>query len=102
MGSEQLMEVGRRVHNVEKAFNTLHAGFTREDDYPPQRFMIESVKTGPNIGEKLDEEKWSKMLDQYYTVHGWDLRVGWQRAESLNELGLVEVKERLQQEDRLG
>jgi len=102
MGSEQLMEVGRRVHNVEKAFNTLHAGFTREDDYPPQRFMIESVKTGPNIGEKLDAKKWSKMLDQYYTVHGWDLRVGWQRAESLNELGLVEVKERLQQEDRLG
>ena len=100
MDAERLMEIGREVHNVEKAFNTLHAGFARKDDYPPKRFMTESVKVGPNKGERLDEEKWSKMLDQYYLVHGWDPRTGWQRAECLDELGLVEVKQRLQQEKR--
>lgn len=101
LGVEQLLEVGRGVHNVEKAFNTLHAGFTRKDDYPPQRFMIESVKVGPNRGERLDEEKWSEILDKYYLVHGWDPRTGWQRAECVDELGLVEVKRRLRQENKL-
>lgn len=101
MGADQLMEVGRGVHNVEKAFNTLHAGFTRKDDYPPKRFMIEPVKEGPNKGEKLDGQHWSKMLDQYYKVHGWDLRTGWQRADCLDGLGLIKVRKRLQQEKRL-
>jgi len=101
LGGEELMEVGRRVHNVEKAFNTLHAGFTRADDYPPKRFMLEPVKTGPNRGETLDEEKWSRMLDQYYQIHGWDIESGWQTAKCLDELGLTKVKQRLLRADRL-
>ncbi|MEM3501260.1 MAG: aldehyde ferredoxin oxidoreductase family protein [Candidatus Bathyarchaeia archaeon] len=98
---DELMEIGRRVHNVEKAFNTLHAGFTRKDDYPPKRFMVEPVKTGPNRGEKLDEKMWGKMLDEYYRIHGWDVESGWQTAKCLDELGLTEVKQRLSQAGRL-
>ncbi|MBS7622277.1 aldehyde ferredoxin oxidoreductase family protein [Candidatus Bathyarchaeota archaeon] len=98
---EQLINVGLQVHNVEKAFNTLHAGFSRRDDYPPERFMTEPVKSGPNRGEKLDRENWNMMLDQYYTIHGWDPETGWQRSECLDKLGLVEVKQRLRQENKL-
>ena len=41
---EQLMLIGRRVHNIEKAINTLHRGFTREDDLPPRILMEEPVR----------------------------------------------------------
>ncbi|MEM4251642.1 MAG: aldehyde ferredoxin oxidoreductase family protein [Candidatus Bathyarchaeia archaeon] len=98
---EQLMNVGLQVHNVEKAFNTLHAGFSRRDDYPPKRFMTEPVKSGPNRGEKLDTESWNMMLDQYYRIHGWDPETGRQRSECLDKLKLVEVKQRLRQENKL-
>ncbi len=35
----ELMKTGERIHNVEKMFNVYHAGFKREDDFPPQRLM---------------------------------------------------------------
>jgi len=96
-----LMRIGQRVHNVEKAFNTLHAGFKRVDDYPPRRFMLESISSGPNKGASLDEAGWSRMLDEYYRLHGWDTKTGWQTAKGLEELGLVEVKEKLDRNAKL-
>jgi len=101
LNSDELMLIGQRVHNIEKAFNTLHAGFTRAEDYPPKRFMLEPVKEGPNKGERLDENKWGAMLDEYYQIHGWDTKTGWQRAECLDTLGLPEVKNRLSQTNKI-
>jgi aldehyde:ferredoxin oxidoreductase len=60
---EGFMGIGRRVHNLEKAFNTLHGGFTRKDDYPPKRYWKEPVKSGPYKGEHIDHETWERMLD---------------------------------------
>ena len=39
LSDNELMRIGQQVHNVEKAFNTLHADFRREDDFPPLRLM---------------------------------------------------------------
>jgi aldehyde:ferredoxin oxidoreductase len=91
MGGEQLMRIGQQVHNVEKAFNTLHAGFKREDDYPPKRFIEEPIKSGPFKGERIRREKWERMLDEYYELHGWDRKTGWQTEECLKNLELLEV-----------
>jgi aldehyde:ferredoxin oxidoreductase len=35
------------------------------------------------------------MLDQYYTLHGWDPETGLQRRMTLEELGLPEVVEKM-------
>jgi len=96
-----LMEIGRRVHNLEKAFNTLHAGFDRADDYPPKRYMDEPVKTGPHRGARLEKDQWNAMLDEYYELQGWDKKTGWQTEEGLERLGLRDVAERLKQQGRL-
>lgn len=101
MSGEELMQVGRRIHNVEKAFNTLHAGFTREDDYPPDRLFDEPARSGPYEGEALDREKWARMLDRYYCLQGWDVRTGWQTEAGLLELGLHQVAEKLRRHGRL-
>ncbi|MEW6115061.1 MAG: aldehyde ferredoxin oxidoreductase C-terminal domain-containing protein, partial [Thermodesulfobacteriota bacterium] len=53
MGAEDLMLVGQRVRNVERAFNILHAKFGRGDDQPPVRFMTERIPGGPDAGAIL-------------------------------------------------
>lgn len=98
----ELMLIGERIHNVEKAFNVLHAGFDRQADRPPERFVQEPIKSGPARGERLDPESWERMLSEYYAGHGWDVSSGWQRRGQLTEIGLAEVADDLAAADRLG
>lgn len=98
---KELMLAGERIHNVEKAFNVRHAGFCRQDDYPPKRFMEEPVKSGLAEGEFLRREDWDRMLDEYYELHGWEKKTGWQRRDQLKRLGLEEVADDLERAGRL-
>lgn len=99
--SKKLFEIGEKIINIEKAFNTIHGGFNRKDDYPPQRFMDEPVKTGPLAGERLPLDKWNKLLDEYYDFHGWDKETSWQTENILDKLQLTKIKEKLREEGRL-
>jgi len=99
--AEQLFAIGEKIINIEKAFNTINAGFSRKDDYPPQRFIDEPVKTGPLAGERLPLDKWDQMLDEYYEIHGWDKVTGWQTERILEKLRLKEVEEKLRKEGKL-
>ncbi len=101
MSGSDLMEIGRTVRNVEKGFNTLHAGFKRSDDYPPERFFKESIASGPNKDRILSKEGVDHMLDEYYGLHGWDRETGWQTTKCLDELELNEVKEQLRSTKKL-
>jgi aldehyde:ferredoxin oxidoreductase len=99
---DDLMFLGRKVHNIEKAFNTLHAGFGAEDDYPPERFFEEPVKSGPYSGARFTRGEWQSMLEEYYLLHGWDPKTGLQTKGILNELGLGFVLEKLEKAGKLG
>jgi len=72
----ELFEIGEKIGNIEKVFNILHAGFTREDDLPPKKLTEIPVKKGIYKGEILDLKKWNKMLDEYYVLHNWDRKTG--------------------------
>ena len=98
---EGFMGIGRRVHNLEKAFNTLHGGFTRKDDYPPKRYWEEPVKSGPYKGEHIDHETWERMLDEYYSLHGWDAESGLQIRDSLEAVDLKAVADSLEESGKL-
>jgi len=52
-------------------------------------------------GELLDKKRWEGMLDEYYSIHGWDCETGWQTKETLQELELDEVAQRLEKAERL-
>ena len=101
ISEKELMRLGQKTYNLEKAFNTIHAGFTREDDYPPRRYMEEPVNAGPYAGFKCDKEKWDQMLDRLYELHGWDIRTGLQTRSCLEELGLEDVAERVKKTGKL-
>jgi len=101
IGDEELMTAGERIHNLEKAFNMLHAGWTRKDDYPPRRFVKEPVEMpGPLNGECLPEDRWGKMLDEYYDLHGWDKKTSWPTRETFEKLDLGDVADALQKAGR--
>jgi aldehyde:ferredoxin oxidoreductase len=101
MDEDGLMRMGERIHNIEKAFNILHAGFSRRDDDPPQRLMDEPVESGPMKGERLDREKWDQMLDEYYELHGWYKETGWQTRKCLEDLDLQKVADHLEKVERV-
>lgn len=87
MTSEQLLQCGERVYNVEKLFN-LREGFRRESDYPPPRFFEEELPDGPGKGCKLNREEYDKLLDEYYEARGWDMKTGEPTPAKLASLGL--------------
>lgn len=99
---DELLKIGEKIVNIEKAFNTLHAGFSRKDDRPPERLFRSSVSQGPFKGAYLDPEKWETMLNEYYDCHGWDRETGRQTEACLDALELPAfIKGRLKAQNRL-
>jgi len=101
LSKDELLHIGLQTHNLEKSFNTIHAGFDRNDDYPCERYYNEPVKSGPYEGEHIDHEIWDKMLDTIYSLHGWDIGTSWQTRKGLNKIGLNDVADKLKKENRL-
>ena len=95
------MNIAEKAINIQKSFNTIHADFTRQDDYPPSRLLEVPIQSGPFKGSIIDKSKWDKMLDEYYELHGWDRSTGRQTASQLRNLELEEVANRLAGQGRL-
>ncbi|MBW1945372.1 MAG: aldehyde ferredoxin oxidoreductase C-terminal domain-containing protein, partial [Deltaproteobacteria bacterium] len=93
---EDLIRITERQLNLEKAFNLRFTDFDRKDDLPHPRDMYEPVPTGNLAGWKMDEEKYNKLLDEYYDLHGWDRETSFPKRETLMELGLESVADDLQ------
>ncbi|MCL1809628.1 MAG: aldehyde ferredoxin oxidoreductase family protein [Clostridiales bacterium] len=68
---EDMNAVGERVINIARAFNQ-REGFSRKDDTIPGRLVAEALKSGPAAGQKIPQEAFEDMLDQYYGILGWD------------------------------
>jgi len=96
MNGKNLLDLGEKICNIEKAFNTLHAGFTRKDDFPPYKLTEIPISSGEFAGEKLSKVEWGKMLNEYYKSHHWDMKTGLQTRECLAHLRLDEVKDKLE------
>jgi aldehyde:ferredoxin oxidoreductase len=99
---DDLKRKAARMLNVEKAFNILHVGFSREDDYPPQRCLEEPIPRGSAAGFQIRREKWDRLLDEYYDMHNWDKKTGFPTRECLEELNLEQIADELEKVDRLG
>jgi aldehyde:ferredoxin oxidoreductase len=95
----ELLEIGERIHNVEKAFNA-RVGMTRRDDYPPWRFF-EPIPSGPSRGECLERNRFKKLLDEYYQARGWNVRSGLPSKSKLETLGLSELARELESQEEV-
>ncbi len=79
-----LRNVGERIYTLERMM-LVKGGISREDDTLPDRYFNEPVPEGPAQGEFISREKFNKMLDEYYRLHGWDEN-GVPRKETLKRL----------------
>ena len=50
----------------------------------------------------LDLERFSRVLDRYYELRGWNPENGWPMRERLERLGLGDVADGLERVGRLG
>jgi len=82
----ELMAIGERIYNLERLILN-REGVRRADDYLPERFMNEAVPDGPAQGRVLSREMYDVMLDEYYSLRGWDSD-GVPTPERLCALGL--------------
>jgi len=88
---DEIMEAGRRIITIERAFNT-REGATREQDVLPWRLMNETLEID---GQKYinSKEELDNMLDEYYALHEWDVETGVPKKETLLKLGMEEIAE---------
>jgi len=80
---ERMLEVGERIWNMERMFNT-RAGLTAKDDNLPPRLVKEAAQTGPAKGLVNGLET---MLPEYYELRGWTTE-GVPTNETLSRLAL--------------
>jgi aldehyde:ferredoxin oxidoreductase len=91
---DDILQVGERINNLARAFNT-REGFSRADDTLPERLLTEPLKAGTSKGHFISKEELNRMLDEYYAARGWDVKTGAPTREKLIELGLDYVAEQL-------
>ncbi|MDP6560937.1 MAG: aldehyde ferredoxin oxidoreductase C-terminal domain-containing protein, partial [Candidatus Binatia bacterium] len=99
MTGARLYQVGERICNLEKAFNS-RVGLRRQDDLLCQRWMKDPLPDGPGKGMKA-EDYFETLLNEYYEFKGWDKSTALQTQDKLLELGLEEVAEVLVREKAL-
>lgn len=67
LGRSELLDIGLRIVNLERLFNTTRGGDRRRDTLPG--LFATEIKTGPAKGGKVNLEP---MVDEFYAAMGWD------------------------------
>jgi aldehyde:ferredoxin oxidoreductase len=84
---DELMRIGERRINMQRAFNA-REGLTRRDDRLPAKMFKPLGGSGPTRGVALDPAVIEGALDEYYRLAGWDALSGNPTPETLARLGL--------------
>lgn len=92
ISADQMLQIGERIYNVEKAFNS-RLGLGRKDDNfsVPDKFLNEPLKSGAFKGQTFPLDA---MLDEYYQERAWGMD-GLQTRKKLEALGLQEIADEL-------
>lgn len=89
----ELIRVGERSLNLQRAFNT-REGFTREDDKLPKK-LSKALQGGRSDGFSFTPEQLEIAKDAYFAYAGWDVTTGTPTREKLRELEMEWVAEEL-------
>jgi aldehyde:ferredoxin oxidoreductase len=93
---EEFERAAGRVCTLERALQVRHWGRDREMDetvltYFQEPELHQNAFLDRRYG--LDRERFRPVLDEFYTLHGWDVKRGWPTKERLCELGMEDVYE---------
>jgi len=93
MDEKAMSTAAERIYAVERAF-LVREGMTRKDDVVGGKWGSEPIVGGPSAGERIDPDKFDKLLDEYYQLRGWD-SMGIPTASTLSALGLEDIAEEI-------
>lgn len=96
--TENLLRIGERIWNIEKAFNT-REGFAKKDDTLPDRMLKEPMPEGASQGHVV---RLKPMLDEYYELRGWSKKTGLPTRSKLEDLDLQYIADDLEKLGLLG
>ena len=85
MDPYDLFKIGERSQNLQRLLN-IRDGMDRKDDTAPPKLFIPAA-VGSRAFKAPTHAEFDKMLDDYYTLRGWD-KNGIPTAAKLEELGL--------------
>ncbi|MEM3045832.1 MAG: aldehyde ferredoxin oxidoreductase C-terminal domain-containing protein [Candidatus Bathyarchaeia archaeon] len=91
---EELNRFGERIINLERAI-MIREGRTRKDDESVTPYFQKPDRDGI----LLDTAQFSRLIDEFYELRGWNKSTGRPTREKLEELDLREVADEL---DKLG
>ncbi|MHB1404168.1 MAG: aldehyde ferredoxin oxidoreductase family protein [Desulfitobacteriaceae bacterium] len=87
---EDILWAGRRILTQEKCYN-VSLGADRKDDTLPWRLMHEPTPNQPDTTAINSKEELDGLLDEYYTLHEWDVNSGKPTKNILEKLDLADV-----------
>ena len=93
---EDFHQAAERIYNLERALQVRHWGRDRKvDETVLPYFDQPDLIPNPLLDRtySLDREKFVGVLDEFYTLHGWDPNTGRPTKEGLAGLGLPDVYE---------
>jgi aldehyde:ferredoxin oxidoreductase len=85
----ELATTARRIVMAKRLFN-VREGWTRDEDWLPERFLSEPVELDSGRRATLTAERLESMIGSYYQRRGLDPR-GLPRANTLEELDLADL-----------
>ncbi|MHA1960815.1 MAG: aldehyde ferredoxin oxidoreductase family protein [Candidatus Thorarchaeota archaeon] len=81
---KNLTKIAERQVTLKRLFNA-REGISRADDKLPARFTDDPMPEGPGKGQTVNLEP---MLDDYYSLRGWDLETGLPTSDTIRRLSL--------------
>jgi aldehyde:ferredoxin oxidoreductase len=109
---EAYYRTGERVFNLQRAIQGREGRNGRKDDRLNEFNHTEPFESEPGFfevfnpeymlpgpgeelisrkGEVVEREKFEKMMDEYYTIRGWDVKTGLQKKDRLEALELSDI-----------
>ena len=103
LSPQELLAIGERVWNLQKAANVREGIFFRKDDEFPKCWITDPIKSEEGDiflqnyqkTKRIGREEAKELFDGYYQERGWDVKKGIPTKEKLIELGLSNVAEDL-------
>jgi aldehyde:ferredoxin oxidoreductase len=93
---EEFVRAAERVYSLERALQVRHWARDREMDEMVLPYLERTEPyQNPSLERRhaLDREQFKPVMDEFYTLHGWDVERGWPTQERLRRLGLGDVYE---------
>ena len=101
---DELWRTGERIWNLRRAIMVLREDRHRDGDTLSQDLFgkNEAGRFPEGLSGPLDKGKWEALKDRYYQLRGWDVGTGRPTRAKLQELGMKDVADVLENAGRLG